>query len=138
THIPFLVVAPGVTTAESRCDQPVDLTTVYPTLLELCDLPADPECEGISLVPLLKNPNAEWSQPALMTWLQGNHAVRSKNWRFIQYRDGTEELYDCRQDPHEETNLASDPANQQILKELRQYLPEKNMAQVTDMKKPKE
>ena len=47
--------------------------------------------------------------PAITTHNRGNHSVRSERWRYIRYADGTEELYDHRNDPHEWKNLASDP-----------------------------
>ena len=88
------MVAPGVTKPGSRCDRPVDLTSLYPTLLELCGLPADAKCDGHGLMPLLRDPKAKWDWPALMTYMRGNHAVRSDRWRYIRYADGSEELYD--------------------------------------------
>ncbi|MEM9645920.1 MAG: sulfatase, partial [Planctomycetota bacterium] len=89
-HIPFLVVSPMVTRPGSRCDQPVDMTALYPTLLELCGLPADAKCDGTSLLPQLRNPDTKRDHPALMTYMRGNHAVRSERWRYIRYSDGSE------------------------------------------------
>jgi len=136
-HIPFIVVAPGVAEAGSVCDTPVDLTVLYPTLLELCGLPADSKCDGSSLVPLLKDPEAEWTQPALMTYGRGNHAVRSERWRYIRYADGTEELYDHSKDPMEWTNLAPLPEYAPVLDEHRPWLPQEEAKKVPDLKKPK-
>ena len=56
THIPFIVVAPGITSPDGRCDRPVDMSVLCPTLLQLCGMPDDPECDGQSIVPLLRNP----------------------------------------------------------------------------------
>jgi arylsulfatase A-like enzyme len=47
-HIPLIIVAPGTTTPNTVCEQPVDLTVLYPTLLELSGLPADKEADGVS------------------------------------------------------------------------------------------
>ena len=46
TRIPFMVAAPGVVRPGSRCDRPIDMTALYPTLLELCGLPPDDGCDG--------------------------------------------------------------------------------------------
>lgn len=105
-RIPFIIVAPGVTKPGSRCHTPVTLLNIYPTLLELAGLPPKADNEGQSLVPLLKNPNAEWKQAAIMTMGDGNKALRTERWRYIRYKDGTEELYDEQKDPWEWTNLA--------------------------------
>jgi arylsulfatase A-like enzyme len=136
-HIPFVVVAPGITQAGSRCDRPVDMSSLYPTLLELADLPADTKCDGKSIVPLLRDPEADWSRPALMTYGRGNHAVRSERWRYIRYADGSEELYDHAKDPHEWKNLATDPALASVIKEHRQWLPKTEAEQVPDLKAKK-
>ncbi|MEM6280434.1 MAG: sulfatase, partial [Verrucomicrobiota bacterium] len=45
-RIPFLIVAPGLIAPGSVCHQPVDLSALYPTLLELAGLPPDEACDG--------------------------------------------------------------------------------------------
>lgn len=134
-RVPFLVVAPGVGEPGTRCDIPVDLAGLYPTLLELAGLPEDPDCDGVSLVPLLENPGSEWKRPALMTYGRGNHAVRSSRWRYIRYADGTEELYDHETDPREWTNLANEPGMTEVLVEHRSWLPEEEADKVPDLKR---
>jgi hypothetical protein len=56
----------------------------------------------------------------------GNHAVRTKDWRYIRYADGSEELYDHRNDPNEWTNLAKLPAHAETIRELARWLPSRN------------
>ena len=41
--------------------------------------------------------------------------VRTERWRYIQYADGAEELYDHHHDPHEWTNLAAQPEHRETL-----------------------
>jgi choline-sulfatase len=123
-HVPLIVVAPGLTRADVRCGHPVSLIDIYPTLIELCGLDPKPELDGVSLVPLLKDPDAEWDRPALMTYKRGNHAVRDPRWRYIRYADGSEELYDHEKDPHEWHNVADDPAHTQVIEDLSRWLPE--------------
>ncbi|HUT89000.1 MAG TPA: sulfatase-like hydrolase/transferase [Thermoguttaceae bacterium] len=41
-HVPFIIVAPGVTKPGGRIDAPVNLVNIYPTLLELTSLPTKP------------------------------------------------------------------------------------------------
>jgi len=123
-RVPLLIVAPGVTTAGSRSTRPVSLVDLYPTLVELCGLPARPGLDGLSLVPLLRDPAAPRDRPALMTEMRGNHAVRSDRWRYIRYADGGEELYDHAVDPHEWHNVAADPANAAVVADLRRWLPQ--------------
>jgi len=119
----LMMVAPGLTTAGSRCSRPVNLMDIYPTLVELCELPRRERLEGVSLMPLLKNPQAAWDRPAVTTYLRGNHSVRSERWRYIRYRDGGEELYDHLNDELEWYNLAGKPEYQAIKQELARWLP---------------
>jgi arylsulfatase A-like enzyme len=122
-HVPLIIVAPAVTTPGRRCDETVSLVDLYPTLVELAGLPPKEGLDGQSLVPLLKDPQANRNEPAITTWLEGNHAVRSKDWRYIRYRDGSEELYrDGDLWNHE--NLAARPESSAALKRLRKWLPE--------------
>ncbi len=53
THVPCIVVVPGVRKPGRRCTLPVDLMSVCPTLSELCGIPVRKENEGVSIVPLL-------------------------------------------------------------------------------------
>ena len=136
-HIPFIVVAPGVTKPGSLCDAPIDTSVLYPTLLELAGLPADQRCDGQSIVPWLRDPARVWTQPALMTYGRGNHAVRSARWRYIRYADGSEELYDHQHDPHEWINLASEPKHAKLIEEHRKWLPTQEAKPVRDLKRKK-
>ena len=108
TRVPLIFAGPGIAPG-ARCAQPVELLDLYPTLVELAGLPSKRGLEGHSLVPLLKDSEAPRPWPAITTHNQGNHAVRSRDWRYIRYADGSEELYDHRADPNEWKNLASDP-----------------------------
>ena len=58
-HVPFIIVAPGITKPGTRIDTPVGLVDIYPTLLDLAGLPAKPGLDGQSLVPLLKDPTSQ-------------------------------------------------------------------------------
>jgi len=128
TRMPYIWYAPGVTKSDVICDRPVDLMTVYPTLCELTGLPTPEFVEGQSLLPLLKDPNAPWTLPAITTHGRNNHAVRSDQWRYIRYADGGEELYDHTDDPYEWKNLARDPKFSETITELRAALPDPEKA----------
>jgi arylsulfatase A-like enzyme len=124
THAPFMMVVPGMTQAESRCKRTVSFLDMYPTLVDLCGLPARKELEGISLKPLLTDAGAQWARPALTTHGLKNHTVRSEQWRYIRYADGSEELYDHEKDELEWANMANKPEFADVKKELAKWLPE--------------
>jgi arylsulfatase A-like enzyme len=122
----FMVAAPGVTKPNGRCPRPVNLLDIYPTLIDLFGLKPRNELEGVSLVRLLKDPSAAWDRPALTTYQRGNHSVRSEGWRYTRYHDGTEELYDHRNDEMEWTNLAGNPQFAAVKREHAAWLPKVN------------
>lgn len=125
TRVPLIFSLPGpARQAGTNCARPVGLIDLFPTLVELCDLPKKDDLQGRSLVPLLNDPNLPWDHPVLTTHHPGNHAVRSERWRYIRYANGDEELYDHRHDPHEFRNLAGDPEFQSVIKRLSRHLPE--------------
>jgi arylsulfatase A-like enzyme len=128
-HVPFIIVAPGIIRPWTVRHSPVSLVNIYPTLLELAGLPPRNDLDGISLVPLMKNPDKKWDIPAITTMGRGNHAIRMNKWRYIQYYDGSEELYDTENDPWNTINLANNDKYHEIVKDLRGYLP-KNEAPV--------
>jgi arylsulfatase A-like enzyme len=128
TRMPFIWVVPGVTKPDQLCTRPVDLMSVYPTLMDLCGLPTPKHVEGKSIRPLLADASAQWDTPAVSTFLQNNHAVRSEGWRYIRYANGDEELYDENTDPLEHTNLANKPEQAARKAEMAKFMPTKNVA----------
>lgn len=131
THILCMWRVLGLTKPGSVCDTPVSLIDLYPTFNELCRLSAVPQhLDGISLVPQLENPSTTRDRPALTTYHQNDHAVRDARWRYIRYHDGSEELYDHDNDPHEFTNLASRPELASVKERLARWFPAENVAPV--------
>ena len=137
THNVLMAVVPGVTKPDRRCSRPVTMVDIYPTLIELCGLTPKDELEGRSLVPLLKNPKAEWGRPALTTHGRNNHSLRGERYRYIRYSDGAEELYDHDKDALEWINLADDPKYAVVKKQFAKWLPKKNVPDVPRAKAKK-
>jgi choline-sulfatase len=125
TRVPLIFAGPGVI-AGGRCAAPAELLDLYPTLLELCGLPANEKVEGHSLTPQLRDASAPRVFPAVTTHGPNNHAVRSEKWRYIRYADGSEELYDEKADPNEWTNLAKDARYADVIREHARWLPTVN------------
>ena len=106
TRAPLIWVAPGVTKPNGVCDRTVDFMSIYPTLTDLAGLATPAHVQGKSVRPLLGDPAAPWSDPAITTHGHKNHSARVEGWRYIRYANGDEELYDESKDPYEWTNLA--------------------------------
>jgi len=126
TRTPLIISAAKGLAHGQLCDRPVSLIDIYPTLVDLCELPQRERLDGQSLRPLLENPNRQWDRAVVMTYGYNNHAIKTERWRYIQYRDGSEELYDHNEDPNEWTNLAKLPQYNEVLRKLQQMLPKIN------------
>ena len=125
TRIPMTIRVPGMTKTNGLVNHPVSLIDIYPTLLELAGLDTETKkndkgksLDGYSLVPFLKDPETkEWDGPeAALTVVYSsdnnknkpaNHhySIRTKDWRYIIYDSGKEELYHNAEDPKEWNNL---------------------------------
>ena len=136
TRVPYIWVAPGVTKPGTKSNRAVDTLSLYPTLCELAGAPIPKHVEGVSIKPLLTNPGADWKQPAITTHLKGNHAITRDQWRYIRYADGSEELYDQKNDPNEWTNLAAKADMVAIKKELAAYIPKTEAEPVEQREQP--
>ena len=103
----------------------------------MCGLPTSAKLDGVSLVPLLKDPQRTWNRPALTTHGLGNHALRNERWRYIRYADGGEELYDHQNDPNEWTNLAGAAEFAAVKADLAKWLPKTDAANLSTKAKRK-
>jgi arylsulfatase A-like enzyme len=125
THVPFIVSYPKTIAENSICEYPVSFIDIFPTLIDLAGIPKKEDLDGKSLKELLINPTMKWNRPVLSTYGKGNHAVRSGKWRYIQYRDGSSELYDHQNDPNEWYNLSNKEESQEVIKRLKKVIPVK-------------
>jgi len=131
TRIPLIVRipsdVPGLpqgTQAGSTCTKPVNLLSLFPTLTELAGLPRKTDNDGPSLVPLLRNPAADWHNISVTHLAEpGSFGLSTERWRYVHYANGDEELYDCQTDPYEWTNLAALADYTTKLEELRTLAP---------------
>lgn len=126
THVPLILAGPGIARG-TRCQRPVELLDVFPSLLELTGMPERADLEGHSLAPLCRDASALRPWPAITTHNQNNHTVRTERWRYIRYADGSEELYDLSIDPNEWRNLAQEHALAAVKQELAAWLPTVNL-----------
>ena len=108
---------------DQRCDAPVSLLDLYPTLLDMCKLKKHDKLEGRSLLPLVGDPVRNWDETVVASVGRGSHSIFTTKWRYIHYFDSSEELYDLTVDPEEWFNLADDPVYDNIKKQLAHAIP---------------
>ncbi|WP_139958663.1 sulfatase [Flavicella sediminum] len=118
---PLFVRLPGMKKT-LYCEEPVSLLDIYPTLVNLCNLPKKPNIEGHDFTSLLKNPKAKWDYPGV-TVSVGGTSVMTKDWHYIQNLSGTEELYDVDKDQLEWNNLIHQKKYSALIKELKKWVP---------------
>lgn len=119
--IPLIMVAPGVASPGSSTGQHAETVDIYPTLAELAGLPhpAGPQpFDGVSLTPVLKNPQARVRDHAYHCFARMGHigrAIRTDRYRLIEWtringpkEAKTYELYDYAEDPLEKRNIAGE------------------------------
>lgn len=117
------MVAPGVTKTGAVCRRPVELLDIYPTLADLCGLKIPTGLDGISMKPLLMNPERLWKKAAFTSKSAKDRSLRTQRWRYTEW-GGPEnaELYDHENDPGEFINLAKDPKYSATVVELSRLL----------------
>lgn len=126
TKAPLMFAAPNLPKGK-KIDAPVELLSIYPTLLELSGLPTYSRNEAKSLVSMMNSNEGIKDSYALTTYGMNNHAVRTNQYRYIQYEDRTEELYNHNNDPNEWTNIAGNPEYKESIEELKLLLPKTNV-----------
>lgn len=114
TRVPLIISVPGSTVAGQSSPRVVESIDIYPTLAELCGLPTPSGVEGASLQPLLLNPEASWTRPAITVTGKDDNisgvAVRTEKLRYIRFAGNDDILlFDETADPHEMNNVAADP-----------------------------
>ena len=111
---PMLIRWPAQIAAGTRTDAYIISPDFYPTLLEACDLPSEPQqhVDGKSFLPLLKGEEFErgalfWHFPHYAN--QGGTpgtSIRKEAWKLIEFFEGEIELYNLEEDICESCNLA--------------------------------
>jgi len=124
SHIPMIWSGKGIT--NTKTDEPVSLLDLYPTLVEICGITAPSHLEGNSLVPLLHGEKHNRDYFAVTTYGPNNHSVFYENWHYIRYSDGSEELYNLKDDEHEWINLLNENKKHSSVDQLTQFLPNVN------------
>jgi uncharacterized sulfatase len=123
-RVPLIIVAPGAKGNGKVCPRAVEFVDLYPTLADLAGLTPPKGLEGVSLRPLLDDPEKARDRPAFTQVQRGSfpgYSVRTERWRYTEWDDGKQgaQLYDHDADPHELHNLVNEPTYAGVVEELK-------------------
>ena len=128
----LIIAMPDGAGAGMVCEEPVELMDLYPTLIDLCGLPApEVNLEGLSLRPLLAGDTDRWRGYAISynynKKLKGlDRTIRTKRYRYTEKADGSpSECIDYESDPYEWKNRVGDPELEEVEAALRKALRER-------------
>ncbi|HEV7501102.1 MAG TPA: sulfatase-like hydrolase/transferase, partial [Vicinamibacteria bacterium] len=125
-RVPLVIAGPGVASPGTPAPGLVELVDVYPTLLEMCALPRVDGLDGRSLGPVLADAGAAVRDAAFSSAYRAagqiGRSLRTARWRYTEWPDGSEELYDHEADPREFTNLAGRAEQGKALADMRRLL----------------
>jgi iduronate 2-sulfatase len=141
TRVPLIVSVPGQVNPGTKSDALVELVDVYPTLADVCGLKIPTGVEGISLKPLLAEPQRAWKRAVFSQYpraFEGHrhrghgdimgYAVRTDDYRYVEWREWKSqdvvavELYDHQHDADEMRNVASQAEHQQTVQRISRVL----------------
>ncbi len=103
-NVPLIVFAPGwSTTGPVNVQTVTSHVDVAPTVLRLAGVEPSEKIQGRDVMPLTSRKN--WTPRVVSTEYGRSYSLRSDGWRLIVNYDGTQELYDEKNDPLEQKNL---------------------------------
>lgn len=103
---PLIIKAPGK--GKGVTENIVSSIDIYPSLMELCGVPMPHKTDGTSFAKLFDHPHAKWND-ASYGYFNNGISLRTKRYRLTRYYRDAEpvvELYDHREDPFENHNIA--------------------------------
>ncbi len=124
-HSPLLISAPGVR-GDKRVNSLTEFVDIYPTLSDLCGFSTPDHLEGSSLTTLIENPDAAWKNAVFSRFKNGD-SVKTDRYRYTEWtRDNGDiyarMLYDHKNDPMENVNIAAQPEKRDLVDDMQRIL----------------
>ncbi len=130
THVPLIMRVPGMEPGATSAL--VESSDIFPTLCELAGIPVPATVHGQSFTKLLRQPEATFREAAYCR-IWGGDAVITERFNFTSYNNGEAEmLYDLKEDPQENRNVAGDPEYADALAKVRELL-QQRMAEAAEL-----
>lgn len=122
-RIPLVMRLPGRIPPGTVVPQPVSQIDYMPTILDYLGLDAPQKTHGRSMRPLVEGRRVEWRDYAFCQRANASRMLRTERYKlFYRPKPRAVALYDLREDPHEDRNLAKDPAHAKTVRQMHQRL----------------
>lgn len=126
-QIPIIVKAPQ-TAINKSANALVESVDIYPTLVELANLPKPEHMQGKSFVDQLKNPELAGKEAIFLRY-QDADSIRTEQYFYTEWRDEADKviarmLYDHNVDPDELVNISERSKNKELVADLHKQLQE--------------
>jgi arylsulfatase A-like enzyme len=129
----------------TKTESPSEFVDIFSTLCELIGVPVPESVEGLSLLPILEDPDAMVHEAALEQYPRWpnkmGYTLRDKRYRYvkwieIEYKDGERsgpvvgrELYDYEKDPLETVNQVDNPEYKDVVANFERIFKKRGIAQ---------
>ncbi len=131
THVPMIISDPDFPKGK-RVNALTEFVDIYPTLSDLCGLPLTSDLEGMSMVPLMEDPNAKWKTAAFSQYPRPKkmmgYSMRTDQYRYTEWIEiktkvvKYSELYDLKNDPLAKENIVEKPENKELVAKLHEKM----------------
>lgn len=135
TRSPLIMSAPQQSHKGRATKALVEFVDIYPTLCELAGLPVPAGLEGVSMTPVMRDPERTWKRAAFSQYPRAGgvmgYSMRTDRYRYTEWiREGKEvgkevagvELYDHLRDADENVNVAERAEHKRLVSELSEML----------------
>jgi len=139
--VPLLISGPGIKLGAHKWAEPISLMDLFPTTCALAGIPIPAGLDGVDQSEALASldPKAvaqdyvtssfyyygvriNFNQSSDQAPMRAMRLVRTRDWKFVQVEQGTELLFNLKDDPTENTNLGDDPAQADRVQIMRSKL----------------
>jgi len=125
-RVPLIISGPGIKNGVFS-ESLVYLNDIFPTITDLIGIEKPRTIDGLSLLPILNDPNTSIRNSVFLMYKNFQRGIRTRNWKLIKYLvDGkkTTQLFEIKKDPLETNNLANDPKYKNKVEEMTVLLQE--------------
>lgn len=123
---PLIIAGPKLS-PNTSIDKITEILDIYPTLCELADINMPHHLDGISMMPLIKNPAMRWKKGAISRYYRGS-SIRTDKYLYAEWRRKVDDVFTARmlcdlsKDPGENRNVAEEPEYNDAVKYLSEML----------------